>query len=151
MCSSEAISVYGRSGYQPIIRGDGIVEVREAGRYSMKRWATAIWPCFCIGLLLLATAAPYVHPYGPCHLAEQPWEEKEEKNGPVEEERAKEAVVHAVRRHCPGHRKEQSRVAFPHPSALHPRAAARRGQLCLADAMRGERGFHNGCGATLRC
>ncbi|MCU0981867.1 MAG: hypothetical protein MUF25_22170 [Pirellulaceae bacterium] len=117
----------------------------------MKRWATAIWPCFCIGLLLVGTAAPHVHPDGARHLAEQPREEKEEKNAPSEEERAKEAVVHAVRRHGFGHRERQTREAFPHPSALHPRAAAWQGQLCPADAMRGERGFYNGCGATLRC
>ena len=35
--------------------------------------------------------------------------------------------------------------------ALHTRAAAWQGQLCLADAMRGARGFYNGCGATLLC
>lgn len=117
----------------------------------MRRWATAIWPCFCVWLLLAGTAAPHVHLYGPRHLAEQPREEKEEKNAPSEEERAKEAVVHAVRRHGRGHRERQSLEASPVPTALHPRAAAWLGQLCLADAMRGERGFYNGCGATLRC
>ena len=120
----------------------------------MTRWATAIWQCFGIWLLLVATAVPHVHPSGPRHLAEQSREEKEdkeEKNGPGEEELAKEAVVHAVRRHGRGHRERQSLEASSLPKAPHPRAAAWQGQLCLADAMRGERGLYNGCGATLRC
>jgi hypothetical protein len=73
----------------------------------MTRSATAIWQCFGVWLLLVATVVPHVHPSGPRHLAEQSREEKEdkeEKNGPGEEERAKEAVAHAARRLGRGHR-----------------------------------------------
>jgi len=117
----------------------------------MKRWTTAIRQSF--GIWLLAAAVLSHVPFGgPLCLGEKSREQsEEEKNGPGEEERAKEAVVHAVRRHGRGHHERQPLETSSLPKALHPCAAAWQRQLCLADAMRGERGFYNGCGATLRC
>jgi hypothetical protein len=115
----------------------------------MKRMAAIIWHGFSIWLLLFATALPDLHCRLPRLFSEGPKEEKEEKGGPGEQQRAQEAVVHVARRH----RGDTQRLPLPRRTlsllSLHPRAASQHGQVCLTDGLRGAQNLLNGCGAVL--
>lgn len=114
----------------------------------MRQWSTRVWQCFGLWLLLVATASPDLHCFAPRLFGEHEREEKEEKNGPTDEVE-REAVVHVAHRHC-GRRHEQHPLdAFPTPLPVPAGGAAWRGQVCPADAVQGERGLCNGCGAIL--
>ena len=111
----------------------------------MIRWSGTTWQFFSICLLLVATSGPNLYQCVPRLLAE----EEHRQSGCHEEDRTKESLVNA------GHRRRiESRTAPPRIwAALRSRdparAYGRNGQVCTADALRGERRLHNGCGAEL--
>lgn len=111
----------------------------------MIRWSGTTWQYFSICLLLVATSGPNLYQSAPRLLAE----EEHRQSGSHEEDRTKESLVDA------GHRQRiESRTAPPRnwaaPRSCDPaHADCRNGQVCMADALRGERRLHNGCGAEL--
>jgi hypothetical protein len=111
----------------------------------MIRWSGTTWQFFSICLLLVATSGPNLHHCVPRLLAE----EEHRQSGCHEEDRTKELLVNAAYR-----QRIESRTGLPRnwaaPRPCDPTHVDRRnGQVSMADALRGERRLHNGCGAEL--
>ena len=101
----------------------------------MKRVAAILGHGCSIWLLLLAAAIPDVDC---CALRLFVENHHEEKEGPGEEHRAKESVVHFSRRHRADTRGCHVPGLHVHSNQLHTRDSRSRGQVCIADALRGD-------------
>ena len=113
----------------------------------MKR-VTAILGHGCsIWMLLLAAAIPDLD----CCALRLFANHHEEKEGPGEEHRAKESVVHLSRRHRADTRDCHVPASHLHSNQLQSRDSRSRGQVCIADALLGAIRLRNGCGAVLLC
>lgn len=112
----------------------------------MQRVATVIGQGCSICLLLLAAVIPNVDCCVLHFLVEHHHEEKE---GPAEEQRARESVVHVSRRDRADNRGSDASRSHVHLDRLPGCRSRCRGQVCMADALRGDDRFRNGCGAVL--
>lgn len=114
----------------------------------MKRVAAILGHGCSILLLLLAAAIPDVDC---CALRLFGENHHEEKEGPGEEHRARESVVHTSRRHREDTRNCHVPESHLHSNQLQFCDSRSRGQVCIADALRGDLRLRNGCGAVLLC
>jgi hypothetical protein len=133
----------------PIIGFNRLFLAVGAGRYSMKRMAAITWHGVGISLLLFATAIPDLHCCLPHLFLAGPRQEKEEKDGPCEQQLAQQYMAHVARRHRGDAQRPQLPRLLVSLLSLHPRDASQHGQVCLADGLRGARNLLNGCGAVL--
>ena len=116
----------------------------------MRRFIAANCQNLAICLLLATATAPSAQIFARTLVEQQ---ESKARGGDQEEECAKEAAIHVVRRHGREHKRSHASSARRHLFALgateHERA--RDPQWCLSDGLRGELRLRNGCGAVLLC